>query len=189
MAKLLLSWPVLIVIFAAVFVINFKYELGTFISKLQEAQLPGGLILRQKQVDTSGMTMEQVDSLISQRDVGWRQTLDNIFQQQHAEWDATNKRLFDIGIYWRFEFANHYLVKNSKALLVWINSNQPISISEFYNHWMSILNDELELTARMNALSKFEFVIFKDNHILITQIGQLFVSVYLQQLNTNATPN
>ncbi|MCG8430929.1 MAG: hypothetical protein MJA29_07140 [Candidatus Omnitrophica bacterium] len=165
--KVLLTWPVVFLIVALIFIFKFKEDLKALILRIAKIKLPGGTELTTPQ--SKRLKEEELKTLPKTDTESLAQMLpDGLTSDQR---DAVEKLLSShkaTSYLWEYRYLNYYLVFNTQIVLDWfIGLNQPIAYSFYDSTWLPTISSANEREAIITALQAHH-LIQQDTSGLIT---------------------
>jgi len=185
-----LSWPVLISVLIGSFILLFEDPIRKFLVEFKDIEAKGIKLSRQQDKDerTDLLPSKAVSDLILQRDYEWQQALETERQAASASIEQVTEgvkayveHLGYESIKWRFRYADLHLVHRTKLVLKWFIESGPFDASTFDSMLKSVISEDSERNAIMNALLEVQFVEFSDDKIQATEFGKAYLE-YLKNI-------
>lgn len=197
--KVVISWPVAVLIIAVFLSRKFKPEVGDWfrylvikrgeleVSSRQPSSmdepadefLPSTEIVEDVVIDLAGETVGRSDAVgtlsVEEADEDPTAKIDILMQTIETQ-KGVVKLIERQALYWEFQYLNYFLVQNSKRVLAWFSTFQsPMTLVDFHAKWTPYIFMHTERQSILNALVARGLLEIQDNLVSITTKGREYV--------------
>lgn len=155
--KVLLSWPVAVLIICLIFFFKFKDAINAFLKNIKSIKMPYGA---EVQIQTSPdepkkqggrfITPEEEEKLA----VGIRNLLamDQLNQQQKQQLEKDVEKAYNFAKHWKFSYLNLFYVYTTKQVLLWFSQVSQTTKDIYHSQWQILIPDERQRNIILDVL-------------------------------------
>jgi hypothetical protein len=167
--KVVVSWPVAVIIIGLIFMSRFKLPLTALIDRVAAIRIPGGaeLLTPQAAMNVLDASRSPASAPALAAEVGHEAGPD---REERAESERRRATL------WEYRFLNYFLVPRTQIVLDWLNGRGPTGVAE-YDAWMlPLVPNPVERFAVIDALRNHHLVDISANHMIsVTPKGKEYI--------------
>ena len=168
-AKLLLSWPVVVAGVGLYFLARFQPAIDTLLRHVGSMRLPGGVDIQIQQPDAARSATTPASGSLS-LSPDQQAELERFIEDLSARAQLTEAAKQDLerqyhealveSIGWKWRYLNLFLAPITKQVLRWFadNSGRPVQRNQFHSLWVPAINDSSQRETILDVLVENQLV-------------------------------